>query len=193
MKFVPKSGIVFLILVFNSFVLCQNSLKTDRYISGTFWLRHNLVLKNETKVYPNNIEFGATDGKIVNRGEQIKIESIEAGKEFSKVVFSAKDSRYELFVQSNDRKNFQKSFDLAFSSKPISEYWVNLSCQSKIKTKKDVLKCLGFPLDIKARTEEGKKVEEFYYTCWFLNHCIGFDTFWIKFVDDKFVDTHGTI
>lgn len=168
-------------------------MKTDKYISKTFWLRHNLVLSGEVKVYPNNIEFEASDGKIVNRGEKVKIESIKTEKDFSKVVFSAKDSTYELLVQSNSKNNFKKSFALAFSPKPIKESLIKYYCASKMRTKTDVLRCYGFPLDIEVKEENGVKIEKLYYTCWFLKDCISWDTIKLIIKNGKFIDVEETI
>lgn len=151
------------------------------------------MLSGEVKVYPNNIEFENTDGLIVNRGERVKVESITEGKDFSKVSFSSKNVTYELFVQSNKKKIFEQSFKLAFSPKPIKESLVNLYCESKMKTRDNVLKCLGFPLRNTSWEENGVIVEKFYYTCWFLNKCISYDTFWITFKDGKIDDISGTI
>ncbi|CAN5470021.1 hypothetical protein BH20ACI1_BH20ACI1_20520 [soil metagenome] len=191
MKFIRFCILICFAVLFSSFVFGQSNLKVDKYISKTFWLRHNLVLSGEVKVYPNNIEFEETDGKIVNRGEMVKIKSIKREQDFSKVKFSAKDSTYELLVQSNSKKNFQKSFELAFSPKPIKESLVNWYCESKMKTKADLLKCYGFPLRIDK--DEENNVEIFHYTCWFLNHCSSLDTYEIKIKNGKIVDITGLI
>ena len=191
MKFTQFCSLIFFVVLFCSFVFGQSDFGMDKYVSKTFWIRHNLVLSGEVKVYPNNIEFEKTDGKIVNRGEQVKIESIKTEKDFSKVIFSAKDSTYELLIQSNSKKNFQKSFKLAFSPKPIKESLVNLYCESKMKTKKDLLKCFGFPLRVDK--DEENNIEIFHYTCWFLNHCWSLDTYEVKIKNGKIIDISGLI
>jgi len=177
-------------------LLCSHGVsqaQQDKLVGGEYWLRHSLVLKGETKVFSNDVQFEWTDGQILNRGDRVRINLISDEGGFSRIKFSSGDKDYQLLVERTIKGLNRRAFDLIFASKPIKEYWSKYICEGKMKTRSDVLRCLGFPLDARKSVSDGKTIEELYYTCWYVGNCGGFDTYWIKIIDGKITDIAGTI
>jgi hypothetical protein len=130
---------------------------------------------------------------VVNRGEKVKVNRIAVEGDYARVSFSHGDNKHTLLVLNSDKRTFKKAFELAFSKRPIKEYWSRYYCDGKMKTKKDLIRCYGYPLGTTKTIEGNKIIETLNYSCWFLGNCISWDLIEIKIVNGKIEDYRYTI
>ena len=176
-------------------------LKSEVSLSKPYWLNYSLIFLEggPPKVFPNNIVFTEEDnvnpssGRIFSRGTKIKIYSVSMGKRFARIrfgywpIFELK-SEYEVLLDKRSMSNFRKSFKLLFSARNVSP---DYHCPADIKTKKQVIECLGFPISV---TREGSTENYFYYGEFIgPNPFAPYDAFTIKIRKGKVVSVSGII
>jgi|SRR5688572_3943701 len=171
--------------------------------SKPYWLNYSLIFLQgcQPRVFPDNIIFAegtcrveAYSGKIFSRGTKVKIYSVVEGDGFAKVRFRywpeiyESESEYEIFLKSGSSKNFRQSFALLFSEKKVPDEY---DCPDGVKTKKQVIQCLGFPISV----EREGDVEKYFYILEFVgpNPFSGYDGFTLKIKRGKVIDVSGYI
>ena len=176
---------------------------TEVSLSKPYWLNYSLIFLEgcQPRVSPNNITFtegtctvNAYSGKIFSRGAKIKIYSVVEGNGHVKVRFRywpqsyELESEYEILLQNDSRETLRKSFGLLFSDHKVPDEY---RCPDQLKTKKHIIQCLGFPIQVQ---HEGD-VEKYFYILEFVgpNPFSSFDGFWVEIKNGKFKDVSGYI
>lgn len=171
---------IFVTLLFGVSAPAQTRDATGPNLSKPYWLKYSLVFyPNHTPVVsPRNIRFAAEgaavqerSGAIELRGRKVKIYSVRREKGYARVTFRLwpesyeTGTLYEVLLMSDTRSNFRKSFALLYSGAKVPPEY---PCDIFPKTKKQVIRCLGFPMLV---TRDGD-AEEFHYILEFLgpNH-----------------------
>ena len=175
----------------------QNNTQPKPTPSKSYWLTYNLICFRNClpKVLPGNILFtdgcsvgSAYDGEILSRGARVEITSVHRQKGFAKVSFKF-GSEYEVLLSNNSEQSFRKSFDLLFSATEVPEEY---PCPDEMKTKKQVIQCLGFPIFV----EKSGDVEKYSYILEFLGRSassMGYDGFTVEIKKNKVTDIYGYI
>ena len=199
-----RAGIFLLLLLSTTAYASKLNAKVD--LSKPYWLNYSLIFFEgcQPKVFPNNIVFteGACrvdpySGKIFPRGTKVKIYSVTEGEGFSKIrlrhwpeVFEL-ESEYEIVLKSDSGKSFRKSFALLFTQKTLEQFY-ETNCPDNVKTKKQLIQCIGFPI---SATREGD-VEKYFYILEFAGpSSIGgsFDGFTVEIKKNKIINVSGYI
>ena len=165
----------------------------------THWLRYSLIFFDGCipRVSPNNIVFNegtcqvnAYAGKIIPRGARITLKSLVKDKGVAKVTLSERSTEHEIHLANESDAAFRKSFNLVFREQQVSEFY-DMPCAQNIKTKKQVIDCLGFPISVSTKNE----IEEFFYILEFVGPgpFSSYDGFTIKMKNGKVIDVSGYI
>ena len=163
-----------------------------------YWLKYSLAFfpKCHPRVYPNNITFDEgckTDGfkvEAIQRDTQVLITAIKKEKAFTKVSFNYAQDGYEIFLKSNSRINYQKAFRLLFSEKELTPEELHPSCHLNPKTKEQLLRCIGFPIEV--RRERG--LEKYCYDLAFVGFMFyGFHDWCVEVKGNKVLRIYGSI
>lgn len=180
-----------------AFLLSASAFSQNRQDqSKTYWLKHSLIFFKDCmpRVFPDNIIFTEGDcsvspyqGDILSKGFSVEMDYIGEESGFAKILFKYKSKSYEVLLKNDSPKNFRKTFDLLFSRKMVSEA---RDC-GDIKTRKQVIKCLGFPISV---TRDGD-VEKYFYILEFVGQSpfSSYDGFTIKIKNKKVIDVSGYI
>ena len=150
------------------------------------------------RVLPDNITFtegdcstNAYSGDIVPRGTRVELTSVSGEKGFAKVLFKYSSKNYEVLLKNDSRESFRRAFDLLFTEKTLAE-WYDTNCPNDIKTKKHLIKCIGFPI----RQSKSGDVERYFYILEFAgpgNPYSGYDGFTVEIRKGKIINVSGYI
>lgn len=183
--------------------LGDGKLYPEVNLSKPYWLNYSLIFLEgcQPRISPDNITFtvgtctvNAYKGKIFSRGAKIKIYSITEGNGHTKVRFRywpqsyELESEYEVLLKNDSKKTLRKSFALLFSQREVP---VEYKCPDQLKTKKHIIKCLGFPIEV----HQERDVEKYFYILEFVgpNPFSGFDGFSVEIKKGKFKNVTGYI
>ena len=193
--------ILFVLLYLYPVTLAQVKNKTNPALQKPYWLNHNLIFlpsaNHLPRILPNNIVFtegcgdDARSGDILWKGTKIEIASISKEKGFKKMTFIAEGKKYQLLLKSGSENEYRKAFNLVFSEKEIDDESES-ACSSDLRTKEQVINCLGFPI---SKCKKGD-LEQYYYILEFLgprNPFGGYDGFWVEIKKGKVVNIYGYI
>jgi len=188
-----RSALPISILILLSTVASSQSVKPDP--SKVYWLKYNLIfLKGcQPRVFPHNIIFSEGDCSSdawtcpnLLKGTKVEIKAINKGQEFAKVSFTHEGSDYEALLQNDSARHFDKSFNLLFSAKEVID---DDTCTDHLKTKRQVIKCLGFPISIR----EGEDFEIYEYNKKYFGFPFMYDDVYIEIKRGKVIGIGGTI
>jgi hypothetical protein len=174
-------------------------------LSKPYWLNHNLIFLKDCRpvVSPRNITFNEGDcegssaysGKIFSRATKVKIYSVVRGKDFAVVrlrhwpEINELDAEYEMLLRGDSEKNFIKSFRLLFSETELHNDH-GASCPDNVKTKAQVIKCMGFPISV----SHSGGVEKYFYILEFAGFSyLGYDGWTIEIKNGKVINVSGYI
>lgn len=191
--------LLFLCIVVGAITPAQSKFDSSA-LPKTYWLKYSLIFFSgcEPLVSPDNIIFTEGDcitdaykGKILPRGTEVKKLSIDNSNELAKVSFTVASDAYEIALTQNSEKEFRKAFKLLFTEKKLEEFYESRCPDSGIKTKKQLIRCLGFPITV----TQNEEVEEYFYIIEFTGgtYISSFDGFTFKIKNGKIIDLSGYI
>ncbi len=174
-------------------------------LTRPYWLNYSLVFLEGCRpvVSPHNITFtdgncpesNAYSGKIFLRATKVKIYSVAKGKGFTKIKFRhwpeiyELDSEYEVLLRSDSERNFSNSFHLLFSEREVTDER-GATCPDDLKTKAQVIKCMGFPISI----SKVGGVEKYSYILEFVGFgYLGYDGWTFEIKNNKVINVSGYI
>jgi hypothetical protein len=168
-------------------------------VSKTYWLRYSLIFfygcvprVSRSKIVFNEgtCHVDAYAGQILPRGSKITLKALNKEKGLARVSLAESSVEYEIHLANDSDESFRKAFNLVFLGKETSR-WYDMPCSNHIKTKKQVINCLGFPIS----ASKDKDVEEFFYILEFVGPSpfSSYDGFTIKMKNGKVIDVSGYI
>lgn len=191
---------IFLTILLGFGVCGQYKIPEKDYVGKTFYLKNSLIFMGypqTPRISPSNISFisknvpdnvrlrSVFDSDIIRREEKVSIESIRTQNNIAILTLRFEKKSLEVFLSNKSKSDFTKSFDLAFSK----EDFTAPNCEFKIKSKRQLIKCFGFPI----RVEKSKGAKNYIYTPEFSdNACGGFDICSIKISKDG-LDISGSM
>jgi hypothetical protein len=166
----------------------------------TYWLKYSLIFYSGCQpiVLSDSIIF--TEGgclkksascKILRRGAEVKLTSINKKERCAKVSFNYSSFDYEITLENESEKKFRKAFSLLFTEKKLDEFY-DTKCPDHVKTKKQLIQCIGFPMLV---TREGD-VEKYHYSWEFVGFNsvgAGLDVFEVEIKNNKVIRVAGSI
>ncbi|HZH31124.1 MAG TPA: hypothetical protein VEY11_10210 [Pyrinomonadaceae bacterium] len=193
-----------IVLLLCAGVSAQGKTALAGSLSKPYWLNHNLIFLKGCRplVSPHNITFtegdcdiDANSGKIFSRATKVKIYSVTSSKGFAAVRFRhwpeiyELDTEYEILLRSDSAKNFNRSFRLLFSERDVTDDQ-RPECPDELKTKAQVIKCMGFPLSV---TRRGG-MEKYSYIMEFAGFSyLGYDGWTVELKRNNVINVWGNI
>ena len=195
---------IVLVLLLSVVGHAQSEVNSKVSLSKPYWLKYSLIFFHnyQPMISPNNIIFtnGAGDvdaykGEILSRGTKVKIYSIREEKGLVKLTFRhwpvdyEFSTKFDVLLKNDSKKNFLKSLKLLFSEREVPKEY---ECAYVLKTKKQVIQCLGFPIEVTRKND----TEEYFYILEFVgppNPFSGYDGFRVKLKRGKVIDVSGYI
>jgi len=161
----------------------------------SYWLKYSLIFLSGCypRVYPDNITFDDGDCLLSSddalpRGTQVEVMSIWRGGGFASVSLRRWSSTYEVLLSDKTGRDFGKSFDLLLSEERVRG-GMEVRCPSKLKMKKQVIKCYGFPM----RVLKDGDVEGDVYNTPFVGFSDGFEGWTVRIKNNKVLSIEGSI
>lgn len=195
------SAQILIAVLLSTVAYSQNGGKLREIPNKTYWLKYPLIYFKSCapRVSPDNIIFtegnceadSPYSGKIIPKGAEVELNSAVREKGFAKVTFKWASSSYEVLLKNDSEKTFRKSFDLLFAMKELGQ-WYDTDCPSGIKTKKQLVQCIGFPI----RAKKEGNVEHYFYILEFAgpgNPYSSYDGFTVMIDHGKIVSVSGYI
>lgn len=190
---------LFFIFMFLSVTTFAQSNSDSSALPKTYWLKYSLIFFSGCQpiVSPSNITFdegdcvaSAYDGKILPRGTEVQLTSIDKNSQLAKISFTVASVGYEVLLKQKSEKQFSKAFGLLFIERKLEEFY-ETKCPDDIKTKRQLIRCLGFPI---TATRNGD-VEEYFYIIEFTGstYISSYDGFTFKIKNGKIIDLSGYI
>lgn len=183
----------------------QKTRAAEPGLDKPYWLNYSLIFLDDCRpvVSPRNIVFAEGDcqksspssGKIFPKAAKVKLYSVTRGENFSKVRFRhwpeiyELDAEYELILRSDSETNFIKSFRLLFSEREF-RHDHGAACPDDVKTKAQVIKCMGFPISV----SKSGDAEKYSYILEFAGFgYLGYDGWTIEIKNGKVINVSGYI
>jgi hypothetical protein len=185
--------LLFAFLVFPVNIFSQTKIDKKRFVGKSFWTKFVLATDSDCKIRiaPRDISPGAEICSFIahiKANTEIKLKQLADEKDWAKLTFEVNTEEFDLFLKNGSKKDFHESFDLALSSKKISEEDVSPSCS--VQSKLDIIKKMGIPSRI-SRTGESEKWT--FGVGWIGGYPCGFDETYIEIKKDKVVGMSGII
>ncbi len=177
-----KITLFILILSLPITIFSQNNFDKKLLVGRSFWTKFTLATESECeiKISPTDIitnnEYCKFDVHL-ETNTKITLKRIVNYRTWAKLVFEDTDKTdFKIYLKNNSKRNFRRSFNLAFSRKEISEDAVYHICPEKNKI--EVIKNLGFPTSIR---RNGKNEEWYFDPGWIGGPTVcGYDAMTIK-------------
>lgn len=147
---------LFSFLVLSSAAFSQTKINKNKFIGKSFWTKFVFATRSDCKIEitPDDLSPSEKFCRFYDHLEPntaLKLKNLTDEKDWARLTFEFNDNEFVVFIKNDTKRNFQKSFEMFFSKKKISEGEVFSDCVSRkrdAKTTRDVIRKMGFPSKI---------------------------------------------
>lgn len=151
-----KLTIWLLIFLLSASAFSQTGIDKNKFVGKTFWTKFVLATLSDCKIEITPDDLSPSENfchfyEHLEPNTAIKLKALTDEKDWARLTFEVKGDEFEVFIKNDTKRNFRKSFALAFSKQKLSGekiYGECISGKRDAKTPRDVIRKMGFPSKI---------------------------------------------